>query len=112
VTEEQHEGVGGTSGHVAQKAHNAEKSEVAVRMGEAVGCPERIIDRAEVSKHTSPEQGIWVTFGEGVYDITDFVRKHPGGDKILLAAGGALEPFFAMYPQHKQAGVRCVSLFE
>ena len=24
---------------------------------------------------------------EGVYDVTDFVKIHPGGNKILLAAG-------------------------
>jgi hypothetical protein len=25
-----------------------------------------------------------------VYDITEFVESHPGGDKILLAAGGSI----------------------
>uniref|UniRef100_A0A0K0D854 Cytochrome b5 heme-binding domain-containing protein n=1 Tax=Angiostrongylus cantonensis TaxID=6313 RepID=A0A0K0D854_ANGCA len=37
----------------------------------------------------------------GVYDVTDFVASHPGGDKILLAAGGSVEPFWALYAQHK-----------
>lgn len=40
-------------------------------------------------------------FGEGVYDITKFVDRHPGGDKVLLAAGGELEPFWDMYTIHK-----------
>lgn len=36
----------------------------------------------------------------------DFVSAHPGGkNKILLAAGGALEPFWQMYAQHKQEQV-------
>ena len=66
----------------------------------------RVIPRAEVEQHAGEEQGIWVTFGEGVYDVTSFVSKHPGGNKILMAAGGALEPFWAMYAQHKQPAVR------
>ena len=41
---------------------------------------------------------MWVTYKEGVYDITDFVRSHPGGrDKIMLAAGGAIDPFWRIY---------------
>lgn len=30
---------------------------------------------------------------------------HPGGDKILLAAGGALEPFWSLYAVHNQEHV-------
>lgn len=45
---------------------------------------------------------IWVTLGDAVYDITDFVGSHPGGDRILLAAGGPLEPYFKAYPQHEE----------
>jgi cytochrome b involved in lipid metabolism len=36
-----------------------------------------------------------------VYDVTDFIKQHPGGNKILLAAGGALEPFWSLYAVHK-----------
>lgn len=32
----------------------------------------------EVKKHNSKETGIWVTFKDGVYDVTDFVDIHPG----------------------------------
>jgi len=57
--------------------------------------------RAEVSKHKTFETRIWVTFRRGVYDITDFVEVHPGSlDKIMLAAGTALEPFWDLYGQH------------
>jgi sulfite oxidase len=55
----------------------------------------------EVAKHNSLQNGIWVTYEGHVYDITEFVGQHPGGDKILLAAGGALEPFWAMYAVHQ-----------
>jgi hypothetical protein len=36
-----------------------------------------------------------------VYDITDFIPKHPGADKIMMAAGGAVEPFWNIYAVHK-----------
>lgn len=55
----------------------------------------------EVGKHDSADKRIWVTYRQGVYDITDFVVKHPGGDKILMAAGGSVEPFWLMYGVHK-----------
>jgi sulfite oxidase len=39
---------------------------------------------------------VWVSFKDGVYDITDFIKRHPGGDyNILMVAGGPLEPFFS-----------------
>ena len=38
---------------------------------------------------------------QGVYDVTEFQKNHPGGEKILLAAGGSVEPFWALYAQHK-----------
>lgn len=36
-----------------------------------------------------------------VYDATKFIEKHPGGaEKLMLAAGGKLEPFWGLYQQH------------
>ena len=56
---------------------------------------------AEVAKHTSVAEGVWVTFRGGVYDITPFLANHPGGvDKIMTAAGQSVEPFWALYRQH------------
>lgn len=38
---------------------------------------------------------IWMTYGGIVYDVTDFVDNHPGGsDKIMSAAGSAIEPYW------------------
>uniref|UniRef100_A0A8C9L2S2 sulfite oxidase n=1 Tax=Serinus canaria TaxID=9135 RepID=A0A8C9L2S2_SERCA len=62
--------------------------------------------RAEVAQHRTPKERVWVTYGTEVFDVTDFVELHPGGpDKILLAAGGALEPFWALYAVHGQPHV-------
>ena len=60
-----------------------------------------LYSKDDVAKHNSLDNGIWVSFEGHVYDITDFVGQHPGGDKILLAAGGAIEPFWAMYAVHQ-----------
>lgn len=56
--------------------------------------------RADVEQHNSLDKRIWITYGIGVYDITEFVPNHPGGEKILLGAGSAIDPFWAIYQQH------------
>jgi sulfite oxidase len=58
--------------------------------------------RAEVATHTGAASGgVWVTYRDGVYDVTDFLANHPGGaEKLLLAAGKAVDAFWQLYPQH------------
>lgn len=58
----------------------------------------------EVGKH-STTNSLWVTFGIGVYDITRFVPQHPGSDKLMLAAGNAIDPFWHVYQQHNTTEV-------
>lgn len=56
----------------------------------------------EVRTHDNKTNRIWITFGEGVYDITEFVDKHPGGpSKILMAAGSSIDPFWSIFANHK-----------
>jgi cytochrome b involved in lipid metabolism len=63
--------------------------------------------RADVAKHKTVADRIWVTYKDGVYDITEFVENHPGGkERIMLAAGGSVEPFWSLYPQHTKAQVK------
>jgi cytochrome b involved in lipid metabolism len=63
--------------------------------------PEAVYRADEVAKHISKATGIWVIYEGGVYDISKFVINHPGGlDKIMLAAGGDIGPFWRLYPQH------------
>ncbi|RUS78220.1 hypothetical protein EGW08_014034 [Elysia chlorotica] len=50
---------------------------------------------------TAKDKGIWVIYGNGVYDITEYVAQHPGGTKILMAAGKSIEPFWEVYSVHK-----------
>lgn len=46
-----------------------------------------------------------MTYKQGVYDVTDFVEQHPGGDLILLGAGNSVEPFWMLYAVHKNPHV-------
>jgi len=55
----------------------------------------------EVLTHSKRDTGVWVTYKDGVYDITEFLDSHPGGDKIMLSAGGPIDPFWNMYAFHK-----------
>lgn len=59
--------------------------------------------KSEVSKHNDPRNGgrVWVIYKSGVYDITEFIGQHPGGEKILLGGGGDIEPFWNLYAVHK-----------
>ncbi|KAL4129396.1 hypothetical protein PRIC2_005404 [Phytophthora ramorum] len=60
----------------------------------------------EVQKHTGAHKsGTWVVYRHGVYDITRFIVSHPGGTKILLAAGNSIEPFWQLYAAHNHADV-------
>lgn len=40
------------------------------------GLPEYTLD--DVSKHSTLKDRVWVSYRHGVYDITDFIAKHPG----------------------------------
>jgi cytochrome b involved in lipid metabolism len=42
-----------------------------------------VFRRAEVQKKSREEKKIWVTYKDGVYDLTPFAKSHPGGaDKV------------------------------
>ncbi|CAG9861184.1 unnamed protein product [Phyllotreta striolata] len=59
----------------------------------------------DISSHATRDKRIWVTYKEGVYDITNFIDTHPGGDQILLAAGSSVEPFWLLYSIHENPHV-------
>lgn len=59
----------------------------------------------QVAEHKTLEKGVWVTYQSSVYDITSFVGHHPGGSRIMLAAGGSVEPFWKLYTIHNKEEV-------
>ncbi len=64
-----------------------------------------VFRKGDVSEHNTADKKIWVSYRHGVYDITPWVSTHPGGSKILLAAGKPLELFFNTYAVHKSEHV-------
>jgi cytochrome b involved in lipid metabolism len=55
----------------------------------------KFITRNELTKHRTKEDRMWVAYKDSVYDITDYLKRHPGGmNYITIAAGGYLEPYF------------------
>lgn len=60
----------------------------------------------QVQEHTGAKKtGVWVVYKHGVYEITKFIASHPGGTKILLAAGKSIEPFWQLYAAHNHEDV-------
>jgi len=43
---------------------------------------------------------MWVTYRDGVYDVTGYVKEHPGGPLILQGVGGPVDGFWAHWMQH------------
>ncbi len=61
---------------------------------------------SDVRKHDASSSNPWVTFEDKVYDITDWIPAHPGGDVILRAAGGSIEPYWKIFTIHNAPHVR------
>jgi len=61
---------------------------------------------ADLKSHGKTAASKWVCYKNGVYDITEFVLSHPGGsEKILMAAGGSIEPFWSVFALHHNSNV-------
>ncbi|KAG9509648.1 Sulfite oxidase, mitochondrial, partial [Fragariocoptes setiger] len=63
--------------------------------------------RKDVAWHNTSERGVWITYNNSVYDITQFIQHHPGGSRtIMMGAGGDVGPFWQTYTVHKAAEVQ------
>lgn len=48
---------------------------------------ERKFDLREVSEHNTAES-CWVVINDTVYDVTEFLPQHPGGESSILSWAG------------------------
>jgi cytochrome b involved in lipid metabolism len=81
---------------------------LSTQSSEAEGCtalpPQtwKTISRAEVQQHTTLQTGVWLTYKNGVYDVTSFLQNHPGGaQRLLEAAGSDIGPYWNTFRHHK-----------
>ena len=61
---------------------------------------------SDVRQHGPNSERPWIICEDKVYDITDWIPAHPGGDVILRAAGGSIEPYWDIFSIHKTKYVR------
>ncbi|KAK4978435.1 hypothetical protein LTR28_005594 [Elasticomyces elasticus] len=66
---------------------------------------ERLIRLSEIHEHGRNAEKFWVFKGDRVYDITDWVPNHPGGEVILRAAGGDIGVYWDIFTIHNKQEV-------
>ena len=69
------------------------------------GSKAKKIRLSDVQKHGRNSETKWVTKGTKVYDITDWIPGHPGGDVILRAVGGSIDQYWNIFTIHKKQEV-------
>ncbi|MBA0856651.1 hypothetical protein Goshw_001238 [Gossypium schwendimanii] len=47
----------------------------------------KVFTLAQVSEHNTPKD-CWLIINDKVYDVTKYLKDHPGGDEVLLSATG------------------------
>lgn len=52
-----------------------------------------MIDAAVVAQHNTPHS-CWIIISGQVYNVTDFLAKHPGGASIILKVAGKVSSQF------------------
>lgn len=57
---------------------------------------------ADFEQHGPKSAHPWIIRGTSVYDITEWVAAHPGGEIILRAAGGSVEPYWKIFKIHEK----------
>ncbi|KAL8649843.1 MAG: hypothetical protein Q9210_004163 [Variospora velana] len=59
----------------------------------------------EVRKHGRNAEEKWITKDNKVYNITDWIPGHPGGEVILRAVGGPVDQYWNIFTIHKKQDV-------
>lgn len=70
-----------------------------------IDTPPRTIRMSEVREHGAKAEHRWIIKGTRVYDITDWIPNHPGGEVILRAVGGVIDAYWDIFSIHKKPEV-------
>ncbi|XP_060528851.1 uncharacterized protein LOC132703542 [Cylas formicarius] len=71
---------------------------------------ERIIDLSEVSRHDG-RFDCWIVLYDRVYDITNFIDEHPGGEDVLLEYAGKDSTIAFRGTGHSSYAIRSLKQF-
>jgi len=75
------------------------RDEIEISVDDTPDIPEYTAE--DVAKNNGKDGAkVWMSYAGIVYDVTSFVSNHPGGNQILMAAGGPVEPHWHLYRQH------------
>ncbi|KAI6793812.1 hypothetical protein KC363_g5594 [Hortaea werneckii] len=72
---------------------------------EQPGSDNKYIRLEEIHEHNRKADTYWVYRGDRVYDITDWIPNHPGGEVIMRAVGGSIEPYWNIFTIHQKQDV-------
>ena len=68
-----------------------------IRVADAAPAPTPgVVTREELARHNTKED-CWMSIEGMVYDVTPYIRYHPGGDKILLGKGKDATALYKKY---------------
>lgn len=69
-----------------------------------IGCNGvRFFPMEEVRRHNSVESA-WLVVGDKIYDATEYIRIHPGGDRSILRKSGGVVDCTQDFNFHSKAG--------
>ncbi len=64
---------------------------------------------SEIVRHNNPEQGYWIIIDDEVYDMTEFIHLHPGGDTLITnSAGSDATAEYRTIRHHLDPGIQAV----
>lgn len=97
--------------HPRPGAATAVAQRVPRRAGARATAGEPCFTRAQVARADGADgRPMWVTYRDGVYDVTAFRHEHPGGQLIEQAAGADVGPFWDFWAYHHVAPAVGVAL--
>lgn len=64
---------------------------------------------SEIARHNNAANGYWIVIDDEVYDVTEFVHLHPGGDTLVLnCAGSDATREYRTIRHHQDPGIQAM----
>lgn len=74
----------------------------------AVRRPQKAYTLADIATHTDPRRSVWMAIHGRVYDVTAYLRYHPGGiPQLMKGAGKDCTKMFGQFGRAETRGPPC-----